>query len=113
MLELINIQALPIREAVIITLIEAFTPAQDQFSSYGSESVGTGFSGGGDADGDNRYIWYKNRNTNSGGSHSHSLNMNDAGNHSHTLTTNNKGGNTAHENRPPYYALAYIMFKGL
>lgn len=29
-----------------------------------------------------------------------------------SITTNNKGGNQAHENRPPYYALAYIMFKG-
>jgi microcystin-dependent protein len=29
--------------------------------------------------------------------------------HSHTVTNNNEGGSTAHENRPPYYALAYIM----
>lgn len=35
-----------------------------------------------------------------------------AGAHSHTLTTNNKGGGQSHENRPPYYTLAYIMFKG-
>ena len=27
----------------------------------------------------------------------------------HTHTVNNKGGGTAHENRPPFYALAYIM----
>lgn len=27
-------------------------------------------------------------------------------------TTGSRGGNQAHENRPPYYALAYIMFKG-
>jgi microcystin-dependent protein len=26
--------------------------------------------------------------------------------------TNNKGGGQPHENRPPYYTLAYIMFKG-
>ena len=33
------------------------------------------------------------------------------GNHSHTisLTTNNSGGSKPHENRPPYYALAFIM----
>ena len=35
------------------------------------------------------------------------------GDHSHTVyvngTTNNTGSGTAHENRPPYYALAYIM----
>jgi len=29
------------------------------------------------------------------------------GNHNHTITS--QGGGTAHENRPPYYALAYIM----
>lgn len=28
------------------------------------------------------------------------------------ITTNNKGGDNAHENRPPYYTLAYIIFKG-
>jgi microcystin-dependent protein len=32
-----------------------------------------------------------------------------AGDHSHTLTINSTGGGAAHENRPPYYALAYIM----
>ncbi len=32
-----------------------------------------------------------------------------AGSHSHTYTTNNTGGGQAHENRPPYYTLAYIM----
>ena len=47
------------------------------------------------------------------GSHSHSLNMNNAGGHNHPFTTNNKGGGLEHENRPPYYALAFIMFKGL
>lgn len=31
------------------------------------------------------------------------------GSHSHTLTINNSGSGTAHENRPPYYALIYIM----
>jgi microcystin-dependent protein len=34
-----------------------------------------------------------------------------AGDHSHTFsgTTASTGGGTSHENRPPYYALAYIM----
>jgi microcystin-dependent protein len=34
-----------------------------------------------------------------------------AGNHNHTFsgTTAATGGGSAHENRPPYYALAYIM----
>ena len=31
------------------------------------------------------------------------------GAHEHTLTINSTGGGAAHENRPPYYALAYIM----
>ena len=31
------------------------------------------------------------------------------GAHSHSLTINNTGGGAAHENRPPYFALAYIM----
>lgn len=36
-----------------------------------------------------------------------------AGSHSHTLTTNSKGGNQPHENRPPYFTLAYIQYKGV
>lgn len=28
---------------------------------------------------------------------------------SHTITSSNTGGDKAHENRPPYYALAYIQ----
>jgi len=31
-----------------------------------------------------------------------------AGSHSHNLTTNNTGGDQAHENRPQFYALAFI-----
>ena len=37
------------------------------------------------------------------------LNTEAAGAHSHTLTLNNTGGDAAHENRPPYYALCFIM----
>ena len=37
------------------------------------------------------------------------LNTNSAGAHTHTFTTNATGGGGSHENRPPYYALAYIM----
>ncbi|MCK8521020.1 hypothetical protein M0D21_05550 [Aquimarina sp. D1M17] len=32
-----------------------------------------------------------------------------AGNHKHSFDTNKTGGNQPHENRPPYFALAYIM----
>lgn len=31
------------------------------------------------------------------------------GAHSHSITIGNTGGSQSHENRPPYYALAYIM----
>lgn len=44
------------------------------------------------------------------GDHSHSLSINSAGSHTHTI--NNTGGGKAHENRPPYYALAFIMYIG-
>ena len=39
------------------------------------------------------------------------INTSGSGAHSHTVTgtTNQEGGGAAHENRPPYYALAYIM----
>ena len=51
--------------------------------------------------------------TAAGGDHSHTLSGNaaSAGSHSHTLsaTAASTGGGSAHENRPPYYALAYIM----
>jgi len=32
-----------------------------------------------------------------------------SGNHSHAISVGNSGGNGAHENRPPYFALCYIM----
>ena len=44
--------------------------------------------------------------TTSGGNRS---NTDSAGSHSHTITMNNTGRGEAHENRPPYYALCYIM----
>jgi len=47
------------------------------------------------------------RRVNFDGTHSHSASANSAGNHTHTI--NNTGGDQAHENRPPYFALAYIM----
>ena len=39
------------------------------------------------------------------------INTSGSGSHSHTITgtTNQEGGGAAHENRPPYYALCYIM----
>lgn len=32
--------------------------------------------------------------------------------HSHSFTTNSAGGGQSHENRPPFYALAYIQYIG-
>ena len=78
----------------------------------GREYIGANKFGSGDSDNDNSYIAYKNRDTNYAGNHTHALDMANAGEHTHTLTTDNKGGGQAHENRPPYYALAFIMFKG-
>ncbi len=43
------------------------------------------------------------------GAHSHTLSINSVAAHTHTVTVSNTGGGGAHENRPPYYALAYIM----
>lgn len=49
----------------------------------------------------------------SAGSHSHSISGSvlDGGEHTHDLdiTVSNTGGGAAHENRPPYYALCFIM----
>jgi microcystin-dependent protein len=46
--------------------------------------------------------------------HDHSFSFTSDGasvemNHNHTFTSNATGGGLAHENRPPYFALAYIM----
>lgn len=39
----------------------------------------------------------------------HTVNTESAGSHSHTVTIGNAGGGQAHENRPAYYTLAFIM----
>ena len=54
---------------------------------------------------------------NSAGGHSHSISISGStgntnlGNHNHSIsgTIGNTGSGTGHENRPPYYALCYIM----
>ena len=50
---------------------------------------------------------------NSAGAHSHNIsgNSSNTGNHAHNVSgnTGSVGSGTAHENRPPYYALCYIM----
>lgn len=49
--------------------------------------------------------------TGSGGSHSHPAATGPAGAHTHDITIGSgpTGSGTGHENRPPYYALAFIM----
>ena len=36
----------------------------------------------------------------------------DSGEHSHTMDLSNTGGGQSHENRPPFYTMIKIMFKG-
>lgn len=50
--------------------------------------------------------------TQPGGDHSHGYTIGPAGDHPHainTVTIGNIGAGDAHENKPPYYALAFIM----
>ncbi|WP_051335956.1 tail fiber protein [Aquimarina latercula] len=46
------------------------------------------------------------------GSHSHTVSTNNAGMHNHNFVTSFVGNNKDHENRPPYYALAFIQYQG-
>ena len=57
---------------------------------------------------DNDMSW-GNASTGSSGSHKHTLNNTLSVSHDISATANNTGNGEAHENRPPYYALAYIM----
>lgn len=41
--------------------------------------------------------------------HSHTITVNSVADHTHTVSVGNTGGDGAHENRPPFYALAFIM----
>ncbi|WP_271783860.1 hypothetical protein [Aquimarina algiphila] len=66
----------------------------------GQEFVGRSVRGSAGSDVDNRYFYYKNATTSS------------AGGGTVSFTTNNKGSGQSHENRPPYYTLAYIIYKG-
>lgn len=71
-------------------------------------------------DGNHRHRWnngLEGDDSGSGGSHAEYTRvggfrddaMQDAGSHSHSFTTNSVGGSQSHENRPPYYTLAFIM----
>src|SRR5690606_9128138 len=43
------------------------------------------------------------------GAHTHSVTIHEGGEHTHSVTIGNTGGGQPHENRPPYYALCFIM----
>ena len=45
----------------------------------------------------------------SNGAHTHTVSIVSNGAHTHTVTVGSAGEGSAHENRPPYYALAFIM----
>jgi len=68
-----------------------------------------------DNDGSNSIAWYSSDGNYeeydlfSHGSTANWGKTNSTGSHWHTLNVDNKGGGQAHENRPPYYALAFIM----
>ena len=65
--------------------------------TYPGETTVTMYYGGG---------WYADPNNEMWRGHAVSDSV---GQHAHHFKTNTNGGNEAHENRPPYYALAYIM----
>ncbi|WP_026725555.1 hypothetical protein [Flavobacterium sasangense] len=52
-------------------------------------------------------------NVSTSGLHTHTANIANSGVHNHNFSTDSIGGNEAHENRPPYYALCYIMYLGI
>jgi len=63
-----------------------------------------------------RDAWQGNTVNNSGGgfmyvgqNNTNTYTTSTAGAHTHSFTTASTGGGASHENRPPYYALAYIM----
>jgi microcystin-dependent protein len=95
-----------------VTLTEAQMPAHTHTFSGSTNTTGahihpiTGdiFSGNG------TFTGFTPRTT-SGNFFTNNNTTSSAGDHSHTFsgTTASRGGGQAHENRPPYYALAYIM----
>lgn len=65
----------------------------------GNNEFGNSLHGSGDSDDDNS-IWQVSRTTGSAGAHTHKISITDCA---------GSDAQSAHENRPPYYVLAYIM----
>lgn len=80
--------------------IESYVNPNANQSGFGTETLGSGLRGSGDSDGDNRYAFYKDDTTNSGGSHSHTINVSLG------------GANVPHENMMPYFAVNTIIYLG-
>jgi microcystin-dependent protein len=75
----------------------------------GSNTITVGVTGTTSTTGDHAHTF--SGTTDSDGAHTHSVTVDSAGAHTHSVsgTTATTGGSTSHENRPPYYALAYIQ----
>jgi microcystin-dependent protein len=73
---------------------------------YAYDLGSTGRAGGGANSVQN---WSVSQSINGVGDHAHSFTTSGVGDHTHSVTVGNTGGGQAHENRPPYYALAFIM----
>lgn len=80
--------------------IESYVNPNANLSGFGTETIGSGLRGSGDSDGDNRYAFYKDDTTLSGGSHTHSISVSLG------------GQNVAHENMMPYFAVNTIIYLG-
>jgi microcystin-dependent protein len=78
----------------------------DATAQGAGSNVGATYAGGGSQ------FTFRTATTDGGGAHSHGFITNSESNgHTHTYsgTTSSVGSGTAHENLPPYFALAYIM----
>lgn len=62
-----------------------------------TENFGASYVGSGSTDTNNNAILYRQRTTGNAANHTHSI--------------SEEGNNEAHENRPPYYSIAFIQFK--
>lgn len=80
--------------------IESTASPNDTINGYDSEFIGTGFSGASGNDNDNQFIWYKTRQTEDNGSHSHSV------------AVSSGGGDQPLDVTPPYIADYVYIFAG-
>jgi hypothetical protein len=76
-------------------------------TSAGGGTIGTFYYGdlGNGVTGNNNEVSY-------GGTHSHGVGIGDSTAHSHAVTVSSSGESGINKNLPPFYALAYIMYKG-